>query len=235
MIDAMRKNIRMIVGLLLVLGLAAGWFWLERATRPANGEAVGPGAVTTVAGGPSVPTLLPGDASGADAASVSARPAEDLAPNAGAGANPGGDVESAAMPVLTAGDILAEPDEDYVRVAKKLSALALDPRASMADREEALAHALNLSAGNEAEVLTPLVTNPALPDNLTETILAEALNRPLAYQADLYLAALAARKTPEMQKMIREHLAFLVGGEDFGADPKAWGDAITKAKKDWAE
>src|SRR5690606_22611598 len=96
-----------------------------------------------------------------------------------------------AKDIPTAGDILAEPDEDYPRVARKLLALAMNPRAPMEEREEALAHALNLSAGNEAELLTPAIKNPALPDSFAETILAEALNRPLAYQADLYLAALA--------------------------------------------
>jgi hypothetical protein len=135
----------------------------------------------------------------------------------------------------TVGEILAEPDENYVRVAKKLTAITLDPGAPMEEREEALAHALNLSAGNEAEVLTPLVKDPALPDALADTVLAEALNRPLSYQADLYLAALAARKSPEMQTKIREHLAFLTGGEDLGPDPAQWLPAIKAAKAEWPE
>lgn len=135
----------------------------------------------------------------------------------------------------TVGDILAEPDENYVRVAKKLTAITLDPAAPMEEREEALAHALNLSAGNEAEVLMPLVNDPALPDALADTILAEALNRPLSYQADLYLVALAARKSPEMQTKIREHLTFLTGGEDKGPNPADWAAAVKAAKAEWPE
>jgi hypothetical protein len=231
----MRNKNGIWIGVAAVLVLAGGWWWMEQSTRPEKSGSAGPGEIRTVAEKPAIPTLGTESVS-AGAASVLANP-QGEAPGMAEAANGG---ESAAegqapAPLLTAGDILAEPYEDYVRVAKKLAALVLDPRAPMADREEALTHALNLSAGNEAEVLTPLATNPTLPDSLAETILSEALNRSLAYQADLYLAALGVRKTPEMQKMIRDHLAFLTGGEDLGADPKAWVEPLNTAKKSWAE
>ena len=219
---------------LIVLGLAAvilasGWLWLERATRPlTNRVSLTPETPKVIKTVP-VPTL----------SGTNPPPGQTPAPETGfAATKPASALETLpAEPEVpatpTTGDILAEPDEDLVRVAKKLSALVRNEKAPMSDREEALTHALNLSAGNEAEVLTPLVTDPALPDPFAETILSEALNRPLAYQADLYLAALAVRKTPEIQTLIREHLAFLTGGEDLGADPKAWTVAIANAKKDW--
>ena len=218
---------RKTAGLLAVLGLvvASGAFWwLNSATRPPASPDV-PVGVRSVqpASTPSSTLASSGGNAVVSAEPVSGEPvdAEPAAP--------------AAPSKPTVGDILAEPDEDYVRVAKKLTAITLDPKAPMVEREEALAHALNLSAGNEAEVLTPLVKDPNLPDELADTILSEALNRPLSYQADLYLIALSARKSPEMQAKIREHLTFLVGGEDKGPNPADWADAIKAAKASWPQ
>ena len=226
----------MLVGLVAVLVMVGGWWWLERSTRPDVSDDHGPDQVRVIADKPSVPTLKSEEPpAGGGVPSENATPDEAPAANQSEMAASGGEMTATPAEPLTAGDILAEPDDNYVRVAKKLSALVLDSRAPMENREEALAHALNLSAGNEAEVLTPLATNPELPDNLTETILAEALNRPLAYQAELYLAALSVKKSPEMQKLIRDHLAFLTGGEDLGSDPKAWVGPLNAAKSGWSE
>ncbi len=223
---------RLLVPGLIALAIASGWLWLEHTTRPAARQASPATDAPRVVKTAPVPTLS-GTAALPQDEAAQPRPTTEFAATTQAPAFGTAPVEPLAPATPTAGDILAEPDEDLVRVAKKLSVLVRDDKAPMAEREEALAHALNLSAGNEAEVLTPLVTDPALPDPFAETILSEALNRPLAYQADLYLAALAVRKTPEMQTLIREHLAFLTGGEDLGADPKAWTVAIANAKKDW--
>ena len=225
----MKKRLLVPALIALVIALVLGWRWLEHATRPATGQATPAPRTAEVVKPAPVPTLNgtnkpPEQAGGPTTGFAATKPAPEAAP---------GVAEPPAPATPTAGEILAQPDEDLVRVAKKLSVLVRDEKAPMAEREEALAHTLNLSAGNEAEVLTPLVTDPALPDAFAETILSEALNRPLAYQADLYLAALAVRKSPEMQTMIREHLAFLTGGEDLGGDPKAWAAAIANAKKDW--
>ena len=196
--------------------------WLERSTRPPETATPNvPGAIATV-----------------DSTAAATTPPKDNEP--GDGTEPPREqmTEPAATeetPRPTVGDILAEPDDDFVRVAKKLSALALDPRLPMPEREEALAHALNLSAGNEAEVLTPLIKHPDLPDSLAETILSEALNRPLAFQADLYLTALATRQSPALQKTIRDHLAFLTDGTDRGSRPADWQEAIKTAKASWPE
>ncbi len=208
-----------LVGAFAIMGL---YWWFESTTRPPETAA------------PNIPGALP---AGGSTAGVPNPPNDivmvDVTESVGEGmAEP---AAAEATPRPSVGDILAEPDDDFVRVAKKLSALALDVRLPMPEREEALAHALNLSAGNEAEVLTPLIRNPDLPDSLAETILSEALNRQLAFQADLYLAALAARQSPEMQKTIRGHLTFLTDGTDHGPRPEDWQEAIKAAKASWPE
>lgn len=219
----MKRKIRAGLAVAGVVAFIAAFWWLESSTRPPEAEAPGPLAVTPTPGGGPGPVLLPGNA--AQGESMFAQEGDE----------PAGPAAVEANGIPTAGDILAEPDDDYPRVARKLLALAMNSRAPMEEREEALAHALNLSAGNEEELLTPAIKNPDLPDAFAETILAEALNRPLAYQADLYLAALAARKTPELQATIREHLAFLTGGEDRGPNPADWQEDIKAAKASWPE
>ncbi len=72
-----------------------------------------------------------------------------------------------------------------------------------------------------------------MPDSLAETILVEALNRSLSEQIDLYLAALPVRTAPEMQTLIREHLAFLTNGVDHGPNADAWQPFVAAAKKEW--
>jgi hypothetical protein len=230
----MKKTLT-ILATLLVLA-TAGWFWLERDTRPAPAPTRVPGPIATGEAPAPVPTF--------DTSASPAVPA-DSRTSFSANATP---AESAAQPEITepappapsltptASDILSEPDEDHLRVAKKLAGLVRDPRAPLTERREALDHALNLSANNEAEVLTPLVTDPKVPDEFTETILSEALNRPLADQADLYLAALPVRKSAEMQKLIRDHLVFLTdSATDLGPDPAVWRPLLEAAKKKWAE
>ena len=216
--------------------IAAGgaWWWLESATRPRESAAPNVDVAKPLPPGESAPLVsLPSTVSVASEAGAGSGQPETPMP--GSDASDASVASGDAGTPTTVGEILAQPDDDYVRVAKKLSAVALDSTAPMAEREEALAHALNLSAGNEAAVLTPLVKDPKLPDSLAETVLAEALNRPLSYQADLYLEALSARKSPEMQKLIREHLAFLTGGEDRGENPAAWIEPLKAAKASWEQ
>ncbi len=213
--------------------IVTGWWWLERSTRPAQPPVPPPVvgfAIQPVAPAPPPPPLDP----------IASVPAPG---NLGAAQDSGGPVASPtgepapekqpANAVPTAGDILAEPGDDYVKIAKKLGVLVLDARASMENRREALTHTLNLSVGHEAEVLIPLVKDLRLPDELAEDILSEALNRPLRFQADLYVEALATRTTPELSLRIRQHLAFLTDGPDLGSVPSAWRGALAKAKAGW--
>ncbi len=132
-------------------------------------------------------------------------------------------------------DILADPSDDFVATAKKLLAIVTDPKQPPEEREAALAHAINLATGNESEVLLPLARDADLPEKLTASILEEALNRPLEYQIDLYLAALSTQKSASMQAKIRKHLAFLTDGKDLGADPAAWLEVVAITRKKWTE
>lgn len=219
------KQLGLVVGIVVLLLAGFVFFRLEKSTRPPDTASEGGPAVPTIRPNPpgpgSAPIRTPDRPSGANLAEAG----DAAAPTEG---NPGGERPSV-------GDILAEPDEDFLRVSKKLAALVADPRVPMEEREEALAHTLNLSIDHEKEVLDPLVKDQNVPDALAETILSEALNRSLSYQADLYLAALAVRKSPEMQKLIREHLAFLINGEDLGPDPAAWRGPLAEARKEWTD
>lgn len=223
----LRKKKHWIVAAAGLTLLVASYWWFETATRPQPTPGPDTGVTASVVA-PANGTVssLPV----ADSPTTQGEPSEPEQPSA-----EGGQTQANNSYGPTVGDILSEPDENYVRVAKKLAAIALNPRAPMVEREEALAHTLNLSAGNEQEVLTPLIKDPNLPDELADTILAEALNRPLAYQADLYLTALAERKNSELQTKIREHLAFLTGGEDKGPNPADWAEPIKAAKAEWAQ
>lgn len=214
---------------LAVTAIGLGWWWLEQTTRPA------PDAPPATVAKTAAPTeTAPPQTFIATAPDALVPGAEPFIPPADASlAEVPAETPPTPPGVPSVGDILAIPGDDYVKIAKQLGALALDSRATHDERVEALAHALNLSAGNEAEVLTPLVKDPRLPDELADTILSEALNRPLSYQADLYLEALAARTAPAMQTRIREHLAFLTNGPDRGPNPIAWKEPVLIAKKGW--
>ncbi len=226
------KKSTLLVVLLASAALALGWWWLERSTRPAEATG-GPGElrpVVAMPAGEAPPPLAAEPTSPATettTAEATATDANEMPAEPDQVARPAG--------VPTVGDILEDPSDDYVAVARRLSELVRDTRLPMEERAEALAHTLNLSAGNEAAVLTPLVKDPAVADELAGTILDEALNRPLSFQADLYLEALMDRPTEEMQTKIREHLTFLTGGEDLGSNPANWTQAIAAAKQQWNE
>ncbi len=211
--------------LILVTLIAAVFVLIWRSVPP-----VPPGDIPTLRPqdanhpptGPAITSPAPLSSPGADDAETSVT---ELTPPDGA--SPRG--------LPTVGDILSDPEEDLQKVARRLLDVVRDGRQPMTEREEALAHALNLSAGAEKELLAPLVTDPRVPDGFAETILTEALNQPLSYQADLYLAALPVRTEPKLQTMIREHLSFLADSPDLGSDPKAWEPALRAARSTWGE
>ena len=91
---------------------------------------------------------------------------------------------------------------------------------------------LNLSAGNEATLLLPLLKSRDLPDSLASTILTDALNSPLAWQADACLAVIARKTGKDLHTQAGEHLAFLTG-EEHGDDVNAWTIAVRDARAKW--
>ena len=223
-------------GVLAVVGMffAVGYLVLERSTRPAPGQDVLPPLVK--------PSTPPSQPSFSDSEPVQAPARGATGGEAVASASDRQGAEATATPLFPPGqplpsvdEILAADNDDLPFVARQLASLAATPSLPQEERENALAHALNLAAGQEPKIIDPLVANDQVPDEMAEIILAEALNRSLNEQADLYLNALAHRKSEAMQALIRGHLAFLTDSADLGPDPAAWRAAIEKAKQSWAE
>lgn len=126
-------------------------------------------------------------------------------------------------------DILLDPSTDFVAAAKRLAALAVDPARPAELRNEALAHAINLAAGNEAGVLMPLIVNPRLTEEQCRVLLDEALNQPVDWQVQAYLAALRVRGEPALRARIRAHLGFLAACKDQGDNPADWAEPLLRA------
>jgi len=128
--------------------------------------------------------------------------------------------------------ILRNQSLDNIGAARALGALVQDSSLGMDARAEALAHMLNLSVGNETALLLPLLQSPTLPDSLASTILSDALNSPLSWQADACLAVMARKTGKELHAQAGDHLAFLTG-EDHGDDLNAWALAVHQAQAKW--
>ena len=135
---------------------------------------------------------------------------------------------------LTVGEILSDSSSDDLSAARALGVIVQDASVALADRAEALAHLLNLSANNEGTLLLPLIKSPKLPDAFATTILNDSLNRPLKWQADVCLAVMARPVGKALYTEAREHLAFLTD-EDHGDDLKAWVRAAREAQLKWQE
>jgi hypothetical protein len=217
------------LALAVVLLLATAFFLVERQTRPTPAPDALP-ALTKPSAAPSQPTFTVDQTpSTSEATSATTTPLVGDKRISAQGDSP----FSPDNPLPSVDELLAEDTEDLPAIARKLSYLVALPGLPLEERENALAHAMNLAAGNESKIIDPLVTKPDVPDSLAEVILSEALNRSLSEQADLYLSALAHRKSEAMQTLIREHLAFLTDSADLGSDPAAWQAAVANAKKAW--
>ena len=133
---------------------------------------------------------------------------------------------------LTVDAILTNPALDTIAAARALGTLVQDPTLRSAARAEALAHMLNLSVNHETELLLPLLKSSKLPDSLASTILTDALNRPLAWQAEACLAVVARQAGKALQTQARDHLIFLTN-EDHGDDVNAWTLTVRNARTKW--
>ena len=199
----------------LLAGLfAAGAWWLSRPTSVDE----------TAAGEPA--TAGPAKVSSLPKATPSPAPAS-VATTEPAAATPS--VAAASADETTISDILSAPSPDHPTTAIRLSALVLDSKRSAEQRAEALAHVLNLSAGNEAQVLLPLIRDARLSAEECRLVLDDALNSSLDWQAEAYLAALRSRSEPELRAYIREHLSFLTDGPDLGDNPSSWVEPLLQA------
>jgi hypothetical protein len=117
-------------------------------------------------------------------------------------------------------------------LVKRLSAIVLNGSSPAESRSEALAHLLNLTTEEDERILFSLAGSSKLNESLGDDLFRDALNRPLATQAELALVLLG-RREPALQKEAREHLVFLLD-EDLGANPKAWRKAVDAAKQKWS-
>ncbi|MDF3057763.1 MAG: hypothetical protein K0R17_1978 [Rariglobus sp.] len=205
-----------ILSALVVVGLIAfGVWWLRPSNPKTTAHPIHPTSgepSNNTPAGASTPSIAP--------TSVTITPESPAAP-------------VAATPTPTIDSILADPALDILGSARALAALVQNPALSIETRSEALAHLLNLSVEHETELLLPLLKSARLPDSLASTILTEALNRPLDWQADACLAVMARTTGQELHTQARDHLAFLTS-EDHGEDLKAWALAIRNARAKWA-
>jgi len=128
--------------------------------------------------------------------------------------------------------ILTNPDLDNLGAARALAGLVKDDTQSEKLRAEALTHLLNLSIDHEKELLLPLLASAKLPDDFAVTILNDALNRPLTWQAEANLTVLARTTGKELHEQARDHLAFLTD-EQHGEDLAAWKKAVAAAQAKW--
>jgi hypothetical protein len=138
--------------------------------------------------------------------------------------------QRAAAPLIDS--ILKDQSLDNLGAARALAAVVQDSALSLDGRAEALAHLLNLSVGNESTLLLPLLKSPNLPDQLASTILSDALNSPLTWQADACLAVMARKTGKELHAQASEHLEFLTG-EEHGDDVNAWTIAVRDTRAKW--
>lgn len=128
--------------------------------------------------------------------------------------------------------ILRDTSLDNIGAASALGGLVQDSSLNLEARAEALAHMLNLSVGNEASLLLPLLQSRDLPDSFASTILSDALNGPLTWQADACLAVMARTTGKELRTQAADHLNFLTK-EDHGDDINAWKLAVRNTRAKW--
>lgn len=136
---------------------------------------------------------------------------------------------SPSLPSL--GAVLA-PSHDAPAVVAGLSRLVLDSTRSADERTEAMNHLLNLTAGDPAPALLPLLRDARLGAAECAQILDDSLNGSLVWQAHAHLAVLSHRKTPDAIVRAREHLVFILD-VDHGEDLVRWAQAITSARTKW--
>lgn len=179
------------------------------------------------------PTQTPQSPSPAVKMSETVRPAANapvkIASSAAPSLAPGPDSATDTAPIDS---ILTNPDLDNLGAARALAGLVKDDTQSEKLRAEALTHLLNLSIDHEKELLLPLLGSSKLPDDFAVTILNEALNRPLTWQAEACLTVMARTTGKALHEQALDHLAFLTD-EQHGEDLGAWKKAVATAQAKW--
>lgn len=126
-------------------------------------------------------------------------------------------------------DTIDAPAPDHETTARRLLVIAVDPNRSAEVRLAALAHATDLAAGRETELLLPLLEDRRLTTAQCELLLESAAERPAEWQAQLYLATLRTRNEPALRTQIRERLTEMTQGADRGDRAEAWVEPLVQA------
>ena len=211
-----RRNSLLFTSCLAIAVLVGGLWFFRPATTQSPPDKVPPASASKIIHPPASQTALP-------PAPTAPTPKADTV---------GATVSSPRESSAAIDAILRDTSLDNVASARALGALVQDATLSQEARAEALAHMLNLSVNNEATLLLPLLKSPDLPDSLAGTILTDALNRPLTWQADACLAIMARKTGKELHTQASKHLAFLTD-EDHGDDVNAWTLAVRTARAKW--
>jgi hypothetical protein len=106
-----------------------------------------------------------------------------------------------------------------------LRLIAEDSKRPLPERTEALEHIIHLVPSENPEPLLSIAADGRQPKEISELILAEALNRPARLQGEL-LIRLLGHASGSMQEEVLEELKGLTGG-DHGTTPADWRTAIS--------
>lgn len=128
---------------------------------------------------------------------------------------------SEAVAALVGDDSLSDPE-----VVAGLRRIVEDAGRPLAERLEALDHALHLAPNDPPDVLQQMAARPVQPEEVRKRLLEEALNRPPRLQGEI-LVLLLQHAAGDLRTEILSELTALVG-EDLGEDAAAWRAAVDK-------
>ncbi|EIP97260.1 hypothetical protein OpiT1DRAFT_01693 [Opitutaceae bacterium TAV1] len=195
------------------------------------------GAIVFVRFGRQEPSGVPTGSGGAASRDGSATQPTGKSGVVAAGTTAAGGTTPAITPAteegsVDVGELIADTSLSDPELVRRLSVIVLDEKSPGETRSEALAHLLNLTTEEDESILFTLAGSPGLNESLGDDLFRDALNRPLATQAELSLVLLG-RREPALRKEAQEHLVFLLD-EDLGGNPKAWRKAVDAAKQKWS-
>jgi hypothetical protein len=101
-----------------------------------------------------------------------------------------------------------------------------DSKRPLPERTEALEHIIHLVPSENPEPLLSIAADGRQPREISELILAEALNRPARLQGELLIRLLGHSSGSMLQEVLEELKALV--GEDHGSKPAGWRMAISQ-------
>jgi hypothetical protein len=141
-----------------------------------------------------------------------------------------GDAEAPRFPMIDAilGDVALTPES----AAKRLLDMAADPSLSVREREEALAHGLNLDTAS----FLGLTAAPSLPIPMASRLLDAILNHNEFREVQVTSClALMGHEDPTIREQATKQLAFYIGLEEWSHDPDTLRKEATEFLRDLAK